>query len=428
MKLFKKNLLALLRNHCQSTEKKSTPYCRISSIAYAITRDLSGGQLNLRAMGLVYTTLLSLVPLLAFSFSILQGFGIHNKMEPLMLQLLEPLGDKAPIITGQIITFVSNINTGVLGTTGLILLIYTVVSLMKKIEEAFNYTWRVNNTRSLGSRFSHYLSIVLIAPILMFTALGLWAAFLDTSLIQSLNNTYGNALGTLTSYLPKVLIILTFGIFYIIIPNTNVKIKSALIGALLAGVLWQAGSWAFASFVVNSTKQTAIYSAFASLMFFMLWMYLSWLILLIGASIAFYVQHPESIHYEQRQLPQSPQLKHLIAIGIIQLAYERAEQRSLPLNSQEYAKQLEAPEPLIQQTIDLLLSHQLLVKNDASPTQYSPYYPATKLSMEDISLAVYEGTNKQVDITKQTLSNSVTLKKISEKIKSKDGESLVREI
>ena len=428
MKLLKQDLLTLLGNHCQPPEKKQTTYCHIRSITYAITRDISRGQLNLRAMGLVYTTLLSLVPLLAFSFSILQGFGIHNKMEPLMLQLLEPLGEKAAIITEQIITFVSNINTGVLGTTGLILLIYTVVSLMKKIEEAFNYTWRVSNTRSLGSRFSHYLSIVLIAPILMFTALGLWAAFLDTSLIQNLNNTYGNAFGTLTSYLPKVLIILTFGIFYIVIPNTHVKVKSALIGALLAGLLWQTGSWAFASFVVNSTKQTAIYSAFASLMFFMLWMYLSWLILLIGASIAFYVQHPESIYYEQAQLPQSPQLKHLIAIGIMQLAYKQAERRLPPLTSQQYAKQLSAPEPLVQQTVDLLLAHRLLVENSAFPACYSPYYPATQLSMEDISLAVYEGTKKQMNITEQTLRNSEVLKEISEKISNKSGGILVREI
>ncbi len=110
-------------------------------ILHEVFRDLTKGQLNLQAMSLVYTTLLSLVPLLAVSFSMLKGFGVHNQIEPFMLNLLAPLGDKGHEITAKIIDFVDNVNVGVLGSVGLGVLLYTTVSLIYKIEKVFNFTW-----------------------------------------------------------------------------------------------------------------------------------------------------------------------------------------------------------------------------------------------------------------------------------------------
>jgi membrane protein len=125
-------------------------------ISYGAIRDLSGGLPSLRAMGLVYTTLLSLVPLLAVSFSVLKGFGVHNQLEPALINLLEPLGEKGLQISQQIIAFVDNMNVGILGSIGLLFLIFTVLSLVKKIESAFNYTWRITVTRNIFQRFSNY--------------------------------------------------------------------------------------------------------------------------------------------------------------------------------------------------------------------------------------------------------------------------------
>jgi len=130
-------------------------------IIQLLIRDLAEGQITLRAMGLVYTTLLSMVPLLAVSFSVLKGFGVHNQVRPLLLKLLEPLGEKGVEITDQIITFVDNVQVGVLGAVGLALLFYTVISLLQKVERAFNYTWRVSRPRPLSQRFSDYLSVIL---------------------------------------------------------------------------------------------------------------------------------------------------------------------------------------------------------------------------------------------------------------------------
>jgi len=142
-------------------------------IFYGTARDLSGGLPSLRSMGLVYTTLLSLVPLLAVSFSVLKGFGAHNQLEPALINLLEPLGEKGRQVSQQIISFVDNMQVGILGSLGLLFLIITVLSLVKKIESAFNFTWRINITRNIFQRFSNYLSVILIGPLLLFTAVGI---------------------------------------------------------------------------------------------------------------------------------------------------------------------------------------------------------------------------------------------------------------
>lgn len=131
---------------------------RAARVLYVLIRDLLSGELTLRAMGLVYTTLVSLVPLLAVSFSVLKAFGVHNQLEPTLAAFLAPLGARGDEITRRIMEFIDNVYVGVLGAAGLGLLIYTVVSVMQKIEESFNFIWHVSQPRGFGERFSRYLS------------------------------------------------------------------------------------------------------------------------------------------------------------------------------------------------------------------------------------------------------------------------------
>ncbi len=112
-----------------------------------LMREFDEEGLKHRAMSLVYTTLLSLAPLLAVSFSILKGFGVHNQLQPFLLEVLKPLGDKAGEITSNIVTFVENLQLGVLGFLGFLLLFYTVISLVDQIESCFNFIWRITKPR-----------------------------------------------------------------------------------------------------------------------------------------------------------------------------------------------------------------------------------------------------------------------------------------
>ncbi len=125
---------------------------RLVRTVLILGRDVALGQLTLRAMSLVYTTLLSIVPLLALSFSVLKAFGVTNQIRPLLLNLLEPLGEKGQEVALRITGFIENMNVGVLGAVGLVLLIYTAISLIHKIEESLNYIWHTPRPRPFGER------------------------------------------------------------------------------------------------------------------------------------------------------------------------------------------------------------------------------------------------------------------------------------
>jgi membrane protein len=245
-------------------------------------------------MSLVYTTLLSLVPLLAISFSILKGFGVHNQIEPMLLSLLEHLGGKGAEITARIIEFVDNVKVGVLGSLGFAMLFYTVVSLMQKIERAFNTVWHVERERSLGQRFRDYLSVLVIGPALVFAAVGIGASISSHAMVGTLAaiEPLDSMIRMAGKLIPFLMIAGAFSFMYAFIPNTKTGMRAALCGGLVAGLMWNVLGWAFAAFVVGSAKYAAIYSTFATMMFFMIWLYVAWLILLIGANIGFYAQHP----------------------------------------------------------------------------------------------------------------------------------------
>ena len=270
-------------------------------------------------MSLVYTTLLSLVPLLAISFSVLKGFGVRNQIEPLLLSALNPLGEKAQEITVRIIEFVDNVKVGILGSMGLGLLVYTVISLMQKIERAFNYIWHVSHNRPLAQRFSEYLSVILIGPVLVFSALGITASAMSISFVEAVASVepFGTLIRLLGRLVPYALVTVAFTFIYVLMPNTKVKVGSALVGAIVAGIMWETAGWAFASFIVGSTKYTAIYSAFATLIMFLIWLYLSWLILLVGASVVYYHQNPDALVSENLAHNASNRTKEKVALAVV---------------------------------------------------------------------------------------------------------------
>jgi len=240
-------------------------------------------------MTLVYTTILSLVPLLAIGFSVLKGFGVHEQLETALTQALLPLGDKGAEIGGRIVEFVDNVKVGVLGSVGLALLIYTVISLMQKIEGAFNFIWHVSQERPLAQRFSNYLSVILIGPVLVFSSLGVSASLQSTDLIKTLTaiEPFGSLINFAGTMLPFALVVGAFTFIYVFMPNTRVKLTSAFAGAFVAGLMWNMACVFFAKFGVSSAQYTAIYSAFAALIIFMLWLYIGWLVLLAGARAAY---------------------------------------------------------------------------------------------------------------------------------------------
>jgi membrane protein len=250
--------------------------------------------LNLQAMSLTYSTLLSLVPFLAVMFSVLKAFGVQNALEPFLVQLFQPLGGEASQITNRITAFVENIRVGILGAAGTAMLFYTVVTLVAKIEDALNQIWRLPRSRNWGQRITAYLSVVLVGPVMIFTALALTASAQSYWLVERLIRIgFVSYIFTLTtSVMPFILLCVTFTFLYKFVPYTRVRLSSSLVGGMAAGLLWQLVGTGFAAFVANSAQYAAVYSSFAIMIVFLIWLYAGWLIFLIGAEIAYFHQHP----------------------------------------------------------------------------------------------------------------------------------------
>ena len=288
---------------------------------YALLRDLWRGDLNLRAMGLVYTTLLSIVPLAAFAFAVLKGFGVHRDLEPLIYEFLRPTGPRATEMTAQIMEFIENTRGGVLGSLGLGFLAYTVISTVQKIEESFNFAWHVEQPRSVVRRVSEYLSLMVVGPIFIVVVLGLFGGIADTRVAQWLSGQapFGAILGTLGRAAPYVVVMAVFSFLYMFVPNTKVQFRAAVVGGMVAGLLWAASGAIFTNLVVASTRMLAIYAGFAIFLVTLIWVYLSWMILLVGAQLSFYVQNPRYLRAGQAQIRLTSRLRERLALSVMYL-------------------------------------------------------------------------------------------------------------
>lgn len=343
-------------------------------LAVVLARDVVQGQLTLRAMSLVYTTLLSIVPLLALSFSVLKAFGVHNQAEPMLQRFLAPLGAQGHEISRQIVEFIQNMNVGVLGSVGLALLLYTSVSLVQKIEESFNHIWHISQQRSLSERFSRYLSVLLVGPILIFAAIGISASAMSYTVVRDALaiEPVGQLAEIVSQLMPYVLVITAFTFIYVFVPNTKVLFGPALVGGIVGGVLWHSAGMVFAWFAASSTKYSAIYSGFAILILFLIWLYLSWLILLFGASVAFYRQHPEYVVAESGEPRLSNRMRERLALAIMSIISSHYLAGRPPWTIRALTQRMAVPMHTVDIVLDALEEGKLLVRTSDDPPAYLP--------------------------------------------------------
>ncbi len=278
---------------------------RLLRYPYAVVRDLARGEINLRAMGLVYTTLLTLIPLLAFSLSILRIFGGHRDIEPIVYEFFRPVGGAAATeLTGRVVQFAHRVSSGVVGSLGLALLAWTLVGTIKKVEDSFNFLWHVDQPRSFARRIAEYTTLLIAGPVLLVAFVGVSHAALGSAPVQEMVRLplLQRLRGTGISLAPYAMVTAFFTALYMLVPNTRVQWRAALIGAVVGGVLWAAIGKMFTALVVYSTRLTIVYAGFAFVVAALLWTYFGWLILLAGAQLSFYVQNPSYLRLGLQQL------------------------------------------------------------------------------------------------------------------------------
>ncbi|WP_407275073.1 YihY/virulence factor BrkB family protein [Halothiobacillus sp. DCM-1] len=385
--------------HAQPPHRIGRLLQRSGRVLHYLFQALSGGQVQLNAMSLSYVTLLSLVPLLAVSFSVLKAFGSGQVIQPFLTTLLEPLGSSGAELTTRVLEFVDNIKVGVLGTVGIALLFYTAVTLMQKIESVFNSIWQVQELRPLVTRLPMYLSVLLVGPVLVLAATGVTASIFSAHWIRDITH-HALMIDLLAAFgwLPPLLLwIGVFAFIYAFIPNTRVQRSAALIGALVASVLWNGVGLAFGTMIAGATSYTAIYSAFASLVLFMVWLQLAWLIVLVGAIVTYAWQH--SAHLADT-LSDTPQHAHCLqdfarTLAILDYLYECFEQGQpapdLNQITRRIQTQIPASELQIGQSLQQLTAAGIIYSVAPQPGRlgFIPAHSAEHTNLADLRTALW---------------------------------------
>ena len=356
-------------NPCEPGPQRSH-WHHFLQIMALVARDLKGGMLGLRTMSLVYTTLLAFIPLLAVSMWVLKSLGVHEQLEPGLASLLAPLGEQSADFSSRVVEFVENMKIGLLGLLGLSALIYAAITLMRKIESAFNQTWRLKNSRGWVQRVSIYLGLLVIGPALVFSALGITASLANHSLLTAISELplLSSLVEIFGKFLPYMLVTGAFTIIYLTVPDTRVKFSSALYGGLLAGVVWQSTGILFAVFAGGSTSYTAIYSGFAIIILLMVWVYMSWLILLIGASISYYHQHPERLKWRKLDDHLGARMREQLALQLmLNIARWSDQQSNMQSSIENLARQQQMPVEILLRILSALEGDDLVRRSGDDP-------------------------------------------------------------
>jgi len=293
---------------------------RIARYPYAVIRDLAEGQINMRATALVFTSMLSLVPLLAFSFIIIRQLGGHagTDLQPIVLEFFRPVGADANDLTRQVLQFAGRLRRGVVGVVGLTFLVWSLIGTIQKVEDSFNYVWRVPQARSLARRVGEFLSLLVVGPVLLlgFIALSHTAIISGPMQLASSLPLVSRLMSLGVHVAPYLMVTVLFTFLYMFIPNTRVRLVPALIGAVVAGVLWAAVGILFTRFVEYSARLTLVYAGFAAVIAVVTWTYFGWVILLSGTQLSFYIQNPSYLRFGLRPLELSAAEMEQLALTI----------------------------------------------------------------------------------------------------------------
>ncbi len=325
---------------------------------------------SLRASALTFFTLLSLVPVAAMAFGVAKGFGFERRLQQ---ELLEQFAAQQEVVQ-RIIAFAQNMldNTrgGMIAGVGVVVLFWTVIKVLGHIENAFNHIWEVSS-RSLIRKLSDYLTIMLICPILMIMS-GSLTVFI-TSQVTAISGRFellqmvGPAIYVGLKLLPYALIWVLFTMVYIIMPNTRVRFDGALLAGVIAGSAYQVVQGAYIHLQILVAKYNAIYGSFAALPMFLLWLQISWIIVLVGAEISHAYQNASYVDDTRGGREMSISRLRLLALAICRHAVRLFKQGRPAQTPKQIAEALALSPRLVDNLSELLVKGNILVwiDNDA---------------------------------------------------------------
>ncbi len=373
---------------------------------YSIWMNFTAHQGYLRAAALTYTSVLSLVPFLAIAFSVLKGLGAQNSLEPLLQKVA---GDSQETVT-RLIAYVNNTNVKSMGAIGLVMLILTVVSLMGNIEEAFNAVWGVRETRSFQRRFSDYLSVIVVGPVLLLAATSMTSSLQSQWMLQwIIQKTYfGDAILFMFRFLPYLSVWIAMVFLYIFIPNTRVRFASAVTGGVVAGTAWELAQWGYFHFQVGVANYNAIYGTLAAVPVFLVWIYTSWLIVLFGLEIVFAHQHRGHGLMASTSFRLSVTSREELAVALLVQVSLNFKKGGVPPSAQYLADELDVPLLQLETIIDEMEHVGFIVETSGNESGWLPARDPVEIHVSEVigalrGASVLQSTSPVMQCAEETI-------------------------
>jgi len=365
-----------------------------SRMLYIVTTGFLADHCIIRASALTFTTILSIVPLLAVAFSISKGFGLQNA--EFFRDFLMGVSAGRVEVVDKILQYIGNTNVKTLGWMGVGALLVTVFTTVGNVERAFNNIWAVKKGRTSWRKFTDFFSIIVICPLVVLIAASFTVAVQKTGVVHAFvaNPAYDWLEKLLLKGLSLVLVWMGFTFAYAFIPNTRVKLKAAVLGGVVAGTLWQVAQWAYINWQIGFTKYNAIYGSFAQLPLFLIWLYISWVLVLLGAEISFAAQRVHA--YVRRGLSEglSPLSRQKTALLALAHLAGRFQAGLPPETLAETGQALRLPEDVLDGVLGILAEAGLAVEiGDEELRGYGLAVSPEMIRVADVAAAVLECGN-----------------------------------
>mgnify|MGYP000040487325 FL=1 len=339
---------------------------------------------QLRASALTLYTLLSIVPVIALLFGIAKGFGFEKRLES---EILEQASDQDTMML-QLIEFSQNMLSttkgGVVAGIGIVVLFWTVIKVIGNIEESFNHIWKIKKNRPLGRKLSDYLSLMMLAPVLLIVSSSM-TVFIKTQITWLVEVIHLPAFGTkvvlyIMSFSPLVIMALLFTFVFLFMPNKKINIKAGVIAGITTGILYQAVAWAYISLQIGASSYNAIYGSFAALPLFLVWLQIVWMVVLFGCEISFYLHNFESYQHNEKFSDISISLKKTIALQVCHLIIKHFANSKKAPTAEQISHTLVLPVSVVQKTLAFLITANLIVELKVLDDEDVIYQPVQDIS------------------------------------------------
>jgi len=437
MHFFKTGIWEMRLKDLSSVKRFLTQYLRIFILAL---REFNRDGCPRDASALTYYSLLNIVPVVAVVFGIAKGFGLEKLIEKQILEVAQKANWQTDV-TNQILNFshslLENVKGGLIVGVGVVLLFWTVISILGKIEDSLNAIWEVKRGRTLSRKFSDYMAMMVLAPILLVISSSVTVVVASQVKLIAQKIAFLGALSQvillLLNLLPYLSIWVLLTMLYLLMPNTRIPLRSSILAGIIAGTLFQIVQWVYVKFQIGIASYSAIYGSFAALPLLLAWLQLSWMIVLFGAEIAFANEHYETYGFQPDYSTLSVSSKKLLILRIFHLLIKNFSQGEKPLSASRIADTLEIPLRLVRQLLHELVGAGLVVETARGAKDEVAFQPgrATESLTVKYALDAYEqygDTPTPVSRSEEAEKISLYLKNISDIVEKSSGNVKLREI